>query len=307
MKVIVTGANGFLGAQLCQLLEENGHHIIAIVRNSDSDICAIKHLSNTRIVYCDLQASADLPKIISDKDIDCCVHFAWEGAQGDARGDEVIQLRNVFYTCALCVALEKMKVKRFVGIGTIAETEFNHFISMDGSKPDRKNCYGAAKTAAYHFSKIVCSQKAIEHVWCRLSNTYGIGDRTNNIINMALKKMINKERLSFTEGKQLYDFIYVSDVISAIYGVMENGKPNHAYLLGSGKPMPLKKYIEIMKSLISPKQDLHLGEVPYNGISLTENDYSIKELQEDTAFSPQISFEEGIIKTSEWLAEEGAV
>ena len=69
-KVIVTGANGFIGSALCRALSENGISVIAVVRNEDDDIETIKDIQNLKIIYCDISNFKNLSKYIRDKDVD---------------------------------------------------------------------------------------------------------------------------------------------------------------------------------------------------------------------------------------------
>lgn len=79
-KVIVTGANGFIGAELIKELSKRNVEIIAIVRNRNSDISRIEGVFNTRIIYCNMNEIEKLPDIIPDRDIDTCFYLAWQGS-----------------------------------------------------------------------------------------------------------------------------------------------------------------------------------------------------------------------------------
>ena len=158
---------------------------------------------------------------------------------------------------------------------------------------------------AKFFSHGIGFNEAIKHnidfYYPIISNAYGVGDLSNRFINSTLKKIINREELSFSASTQLYDFIYVDDISSAIDIILQKGQPFRNYVLGTGSPRPLKEFIFEM---------VHLGGDPYPntvtfgkpvGFSLTDKEYSTANLIEDTGFTPQIKFSEGIRRTYEWL------
>jgi nucleoside-diphosphate-sugar epimerase len=98
----------------------------------------------------------------------------------------------------------------------------------------------------------------------------------------------------------------VEDVARALIAIGQKGKPFHSYIIGSGKAAPLRSFIEKMGRSLAPEQPLLFGNVPYTGVQLSREIFSIESLQKDTKFVPQISFEDGIKRTMNWLrkAEE---
>lgn len=306
-KALVTGSNGFIGTNLLRWLSKSGVEILAVVKNRQERVSEIENLPGVRIVYCSLDEITKLPELIPDRDIDCCIHLAWAGSSGDARADYELQLQNVKYALDTVVAISQMNIKRFVGAGTLAEKDVLNYHPTDGSTPNAVSIYGIAKISMHFMTKAKCSQLGIEHIWCYLSNTYGVGNTTNNFINMACQRMLQGQRASFTAATQLYDFVYITDTVRAIFFAADKGKKNTAYYLGSTNPRPLKEYIHLIRDAIDPSIQLYLGEVPFNGIPLSLSDYDATKLVDDTGFSPSLSFEEGIKKTVDWLKKKEAV
>ena len=294
MKALVTGACGFVGRHLVKVLAENNVDVVALDRNADESLPA-------RMVQCELDNINRLPRLVQDRDIDCCIHLAWEGATGNLRGDTDIQLKNVKRTMDLCSVLPEMGINRFIGIGTLAEKDVNHYIPTDGATPNKVSCYGVAKLTAHYLSKVVCTQNGIDHIWCQLSNIYGVGDSSNNFVNFASKLMLTGGRLSFTAGEQMYDFVYITDIANAIYLAAKSAKKNTSYYVGSGHQQKLKYFIAQIRDAIDPSLQLHLGEVPFNGVALPDEEFECTKLFEDTGYRAKVSFEAGILKTVAWL------
>ena len=85
----------------------------------------------------------------------------------------------------------------------------------------------------------------------------------------------------------------------------KNGKPFHSYLIGSSKAKPLKCFLLTMKENISPNLRFVFGKVPFTGINLDLSYFDCSETKKDTGFQAEIGFEEGIVRTAEWLKNMG--
>lgn len=301
MKIMVTGASGFVGKHLIDILLNNNVDIIAVdMRIADE----LKNCEHINAIECNLDEVEKLVDLVPDRDIDCCIHLAWQGANGTARGDYDIQLSNISRTLKLCNVLSEMSIKRFVGIGTLAEKDTLNYIPTDGATPNQVSCYGVAKMTAQFMSKIACTQLKIEHVWCQLSNLYGIGDKTGNFINFATKVMLTGQRPAFTAGEQMYDFVYITDIARAIFFAATKGNTNTCYYLGSGHQRKLKYFVHDIRDAIDPNIELFLGEIPFNGVCLPDEEFDCTKLQKDTGYAAEVPFEVGIRKTIDWLKSE---
>lgn len=302
-KVLVTGANGFIGTFLLQELSKSGVEVIAILKDVNEPKEQIQVLPGVHISYCDQDQISNLPDIICDRDIETCIHLAWMGSFGELRANYLLQMTNVLNTLNTIKAIHDMGIKRFVGIGTLAEMDVLNYHFHDNAHPNPVSEYGIAKLTAHLMSKTECAKLGMEHLWCRLSNTYGVGNTTNNFVNMASRLMLSGKRAAFTSATQPYDFVYVTDTVRAIMQVAKNGKAFSNYYLGSGNPRPLKEYITIIRDQIDPTIKLFLGEIPFRGTPLPLEAYDTRKLYADTGFVPQIQFEVGISKTIQWLKE----
>ena len=296
-KALVTGANGFIGSLLVKKLLDNSVEVIAAdMIGHDSNIP-----EEARFVEFDMRDFSSLKKAVSDNDIDAVYHMAWAGSSGPERAEYSLQLDNVRYTCDAVKTAAEMGIRRFVGAGTLAQMDCMAYIGENGSTPNAVSNYGTAKIAAQFMSKAVANTVGVEHIWCMISNTYGVGNTTMNFVNFASKKLLNGERASFTAGEQNYDFVYITDTINGLYLCGKNGVPNRSYYIGSGKARKLKEYIMKIRDTIDPNIPLYLGEVPFNGKSLSAEAYDCSSIMEDTGYVPEVDFNDGIEKTIEWL------
>ena len=299
-KVIITGANGFIGRYLVNELLNNDYEVWAVIRNEKSNVVGMPE-GNIHYVYCELNNIKELVHLIPERGFACFYHLAWEGNSGEKRSNYSLQLRNAEACVNAAIAADALQCKRFVGAGSITELMYKDYLGQDKSTPDMVTCYAIGKMAAEYLTKCQCNDLKIEFVWTYISNFYGVGDTTKNFINFLIKSYSERIVPQLTSGEQYADFMYVTDVARALIAVAERGHENTSYYIGYGQPQPLKEFVVLIKNMICPSLDTGLGKKEFHGISVDFDNIDYKKLQRDTGFEPSITFETGIEKTIKWF------
>ena len=302
-KYIITGASGFIGKRLLAYLVNYDYLVYAVVRDADKLKEYKKHPKVTV-----LEISMENIHRLSDHeeltDADCCIHLAWDGASGDGRSDYVTQTNNIRLSCDLLDALSRISCKRFVGVGTLTQREITNESENEDEVPRGACIYGIAKNTVQIMTRTMCGQNQMEHIWCVVSNLYGIGDHTDNLFNHTAKALLSGNDLNYTSCEQDYDFANVDDAVCGLVSVAEKGRHNRSYYIGSGKPMRLKDYLDTIVAKVGNNQVIHYGKDMFTAKPLPKETYSIDKIVNDTGWEPKVSFEEGAKKTIEWLKDE---
>ncbi len=301
-KAIVTGANGFVGTALCNELSSQGVKVIAVVRNEEENIEGIKNIPGISIVYCDLSEFKNLAEIIKDRDIDVFYHLAWVGTAGPLRADSDVQMNNVRYTCDTVRACADIGCNRFVFASSIMEYEVSAAMEKEDT-PNINTLYCSAKVAANYMARTVAGSVGVDYIRGVISNIYGPGEISPRLVNTTIRKLLNGEHCAFSAGEQLYDFIYIDDAVKEFVAIGEKGKANKTYYIGSQNPRPLKEFLCELRDVVAPDVEIGLGELPFNGVSLSYKEFDIYSVENDTGFIPAVSFAEGIRKTMDWIKE----
>lgn len=301
MKAIVTGANGFVGGALVNKLAEEGISVLAL----DVSFAKLRFKPNPLVQTIELSIEniKELESKIASNEYDLFYHFAWVGSAGPLRCDEKVQTQNALWTVECLKTAAALKCKKFICAGTIMEYEVHEVMYAQGSKPSLPYIYGVGKVLAHELCKPLANSLGIDLVWAYITNAYGVGENSPRFINTTLRKIIAKEPLEFTSGTQNYDFVYIDDVANAFYLLGLKGKTNKGYMIGSGDAKPLKEFIKEMCSELSSDNPPLFGNVPFTGVNVPLEVFSIKEIQSDCGFKTSVSFKEGTRLTMEWLKE----
>lgn len=298
---VVTGANGFVGRHLTAELTSQGYKVWAVVRDRTSDVEGLRD-SAPELVYCTLDNLLSLPdKLPAEAAGSCFYHLAWSGSSGAARGDYALQLRNATGCANAAAAAGRIGCTRFVGAGSVTQLMYRDYLRRDDCKPERIVCYAVGKIAAEYMARCICADNGVGYIWAYISNFYGAGDPTNNLINFLIREYLQDRTPELTDGTQGADFMYVSDVARALTALGSKGTAGSSYYVGYGSPHPLREFVTSIRDLVAPELPTGLGRKEFHGLPVDFEHMDIQKLARDTGFSPQVSFEEGIWRTVDWM------
>lgn len=300
-KVIVTGANGFIGKTLVSALLEKGYDVVALDFRFDNALA-----SNSRVKCVNVQKKkvSELKSEIPDDDYMCFFHLAWAGTSGDGRADYEMQLNNVRLTCDYIKLCSEIGCKRVVYASSINEMETYEYLQSNDVEPSGGYIYGTAKLAAHLMGETVARLVGVEFIPVIITNIYGVGEKSARMIYTSIYKLIHKEHCSYTAGTQTYDFIYITDAINSIIAVAEKGRPFNRYYIGSGEPKPLREFLIEMRNIVDPEAEIGLGDIPFRGVDISYDQFELKKVEQDTGYVNQVSFSQGIEMTADYIRGE---
>lgn len=299
---IITGGTGFIGRWLIQELLNNDINCVVLVRDTHS--IYPEYLNDKNITL--IKGKIDTVKKNSFPHIsyDCFYHLAWGGVAPQAKNDLLLQLQNIKMSVHALDLCNSLGCKKFIAAGTVGEYVFSKNIIDVEEKQTPNDIYGAAKASAHYFLQVRSRQLEQPFVWAVIPSTFGEYREDNNIITYTIKTLLKKEKPSYGALTQMWDFLYISEVVKALRLIGEYGKNNVTYGIGSGTYRPLKDYIITIRDLIDSSLPLGINERPEMTKQTFSSCVNILDLMRDTGFQPQISFEEGVLKTIDYWKKQ---
>lgn len=303
-RIVMTGATGAIGMALIGVCIKNNVEVLVLCREDSARVKRIPKHPLVHVRICDLVQMKDW-KPDEQKKYEVFYHFAWAGTTGAARNDMYLQNRNVEYTLDAVRLAKRLGCHTFVGAGS--QAEYGRVEGkMDENTPVRpENGYGIAKLCAGLMSREECHSLGVKHIWTRVLSVYGPYDGENSMIMSTIRRLLDGKEPELTAGDQLWDYLYSDDAARAFFALGENGRDGAVYCVGSGTARPLKEYMYLLRDAVAPSLPLGLGKLPYGERQIMYLCADITQLHEDVGFVPEISFEEGIKRTVEWIRSCG--
>ena len=315
-KVLITGANGFIGGTLMRYYQNQGQDVIGVdLVGNGADI---------------LEGDISQPHTISHllKECDVIVHTA--ALVSNAMQDSDMWRVNVLATRNLITAAKEHKVRRFVQISSVVaygnsaegELDENQPVHADGGS------YVLTKLASEH---VVLSEQAnddIEIVILRPGDAYGPGSRP--WIITPLEAIAKNQFMLPEKGEGFFRPIYIDDLVRGI--AMATSHPDAAgeifnlscegYMLTKDYFAPHYEWLQKKgPMLVSTKLALRISSIASTMANLmgnlneaspstvmqlsTKSWFSIKKAEHILGWRPEVSFEEGMKTTHEWAKEQG--
>lgn len=260
IKVLLTGANGFIGSHVAEELLRQGYSLAAL-RRLGSDI---KHCGSfseqVKWINWDQEGWQDKVRDFSPEVI---IHIAWSGVDAGSRNNWSRQLENLLLQQQLLDIALALGIKRFIALGSQAEYGTLN-ACVDESFPAKPNtAYGAAKLATLEVLRSFCDLNGIRWYWFRLFSCFGEREAENWLIPATIRKMRNGENLDFTGGEQRYAYLYVGEVAKTIVAAVTTAVEPGVYNLSSPQTITIRELLEKIKTCVHTESRMNFGALPY--------------------------------------------
>lgn len=299
MRVLVTGAAGFIGSHVLAALQARGHDATAWVRPGGST-ARLDHLREApRIIEGDLSDAARIDEVVGESRPEAVVHLAWYAVPG-RYWTATENLDCLGQGLALLRSLADHGCSRLVMAGTCAEYDWAVERHREDETPCRpRTLYGAAKLSLQILARQFCAQSSLPLAWLRYYHIFGPGEAEERLVPSAIRAFSAGEDLPCTHGRQVRDFTYVEDLADATVSVME-GSAEGPINIGSGRPTVLRDLLERLAEAVGGGRPLFgAREAPPDEPGTLLPD--LRRLFEEVGWRPSHTLDDGIDRTlSAW-------
>lgn len=170
--------------------------------------------------------------------------------------------------------------------------------------------YGVTKLTLENYARLYAVTHGLRFVCVRPANAYGVGQRPfigQGFISTAIASVMRGQPIKiFGQDGTVRDYIYVSDLASGIMSVLERGLMSETYNIGTGVGLSNKGVIQILSPLMKRMGfETTVEHLPERTFDVKANVLDSTKLQIHTGWKPEISFEKGLLLTSEWIRNGG--
>jgi len=306
MRALVTGATGFVGSCLTELLSRQGHTVAVLRRGATRPWRIESVLPRITSIVGDVEHPTAVAAEIKRFAPDTVFHAGWYGVAGALRNDPEQVTRNLQSAVELVSVAAEAGCQTFVGLGSQAEYGPQNRILRECDPTEPTSTYGVAKLCALWASRHLARQAGMRFAWVRIFSLYGPRDNPDYMIPSLVEKLLRGEKPSLTAGEQLWDYLYVRDAAEAIAAVAERPAAEGVFNLGSGWVQTIRQTVERLRDLIDPALPLGIGEARYRPDQVMHLQADIARLRAMTGWSPRTTLAEGLRETIRWHRAESA-
>lgn len=308
MKILVTGAAGFIGSHTSERLKEIGHEVIGVDNFSPYYDIALKNLNakalsekNIEILKVDLR-SDDLTEKLPN-DLDYIFHFAAHPGISNMSTFEDYFSNNILATQRLVEFAENLPMKPFfVNIATSSiyglEATFPETVA-----PKPASWYGVTKLTAEQLVLAKSRENKLKGTSFRLFSVYGPRERPDKLYTRLIDCGLNNKPFPLFEGseKHLRSFTYVQDIVDGIVSAIGNETvcDGEIFNLGTETESTTTQGIKTVEEILQKK--IVTENKPPRAGDQSRTKANIDKARKLLNYNPQTTLKEGLIAQTEWF------
>lgn len=260
--ILLTGASGFVGRQVLNVLSDKGIKIRLVVREGKQHEFANQVCVESIVITQDLFVESATWWANVCQGVDTVIHIAWFAEPGKYLQSEK-NIDCLIGTLQLAKGSSMAGVRRFIGIGTCFEYDVTKGLLSIQTELKPLTQYATAKAAAFTVLSKYLTQHGIEFAWCRLFYLFGEGEDKRCLVGYLRSKLESGEPAQLTNGNQVRDYLDVRDAGKMI---VEKSLSNLQGPINicSGVPVTVRQIAEKIAKEYGRQDLLRFGARPEN-------------------------------------------
>ena len=256
MKVLVTGASGFIGRQCCVQLRDMGYEVHAVSSRSQPDNTINWH----KVDLLDSQQTIKLIRKIQPTHL---LHLAWYAEPGKFWTSK----KNYHWIKASLTLFEEFAEsggRRVVVAGTCAEYDWGFDEYIEYITPlDPQTLYGACKHSLQLMLSSYASLQRLSFAWGRIFSLYGPHEHPDRLFASVILSLLQNQEVKCNNGELIRDYLHVDDVALAFVSLL-NSDIEGPVNIGSGTGTKLKDIVGKIEKKINKFGYLKINNKPIN-------------------------------------------
>jgi len=258
MRILITGATGFVGKTLIPHLIDAGHKLCLVVRDRDK---MERLFPKTAFVYDYIcTVGGDWTEKVTQFNPETTIHLAtyFSGCDDIESANKLVE-SNILFPTLLLAALAKTDCRTFINTCT-----FTEYRNGDGVF-DAVNLYSASKTAFRPLAEFFTSAYKMKLLNIVIYSPYGRNNESRKVIDWLIESL--EHPVDFSDGQQVLDFIHVDDIADFYVRLLErlNDLPHRQlFHLGTGQGHSIREVAGVIEDIFGRKLNANWGARPRN-------------------------------------------
>lgn len=303
-RVLVTGANGFIGSHIVNRMAGYGCEVHAFVRES-SDLWRLDEVRDSlNLAYIDLRDGAEVFKQVARIKPDYIFHMAAYGV--DSRQKDYVKAAetNIIGTINLVSAAAAIGCEKFLNAGTSMQYGNKNKAIAENDTYSPSNIYGSTKAASTLTAHQIAMENKLDIVTLIPFGVFGEKEGSHKFFPHVILSALGDRDIKLSPCDQFRDYCYIDNIVDGFTAAaLEGSLENEIFNIGSGASYPLRHYVDLIMIRIESA-----GKVLYGAVGHRENDLwnprpDISKISTVLGWKPKVSLEDGIEKTIGWFRQ----
>lgn len=310
MKVVVTGAAGFIASHLSEGLLRDGHEVVGIDAFVDyypravkeRNLAACRAYTSFRFVEgalqdLDLQPPLEGARVVFHLAAQAGVRASWGRDFDLYTGHNVLATQRVLEAAVEAGTPRVVYASSSSVYGDAREMPLREDMPCHPMSP-----YGVTKLAAEHLGNLYERNHGLPVVSLRYFTVYGPRQRPDMAFHRFLKAVRDGETLRvFGDGRQTRDFTYIEDIVAATRAAADSGRPGCVYNVGGGERVSVNDVLDLVEQVTGRKPQVAREEAQKGDVRDTSADTSAA--RRDLGFRSTVTLREGLAREWAWIRE----
>ena len=304
-KVLITGASGFVGANLSRRLLQDGHEVHLLLRHNYSDWRIKSILKDVTIHIVNLSDGESLRSFIQTLKPEWIYNLATEGAYSWQNDLNRIVSTNMQGTINLLTACVDQGFEAFVNTGSSSEYGYKDHAPAENEFLDPNSFYAVSKASATLFCRYYALRYHLNISTLRLYSVYGPYEDPRRLIPALILNGCQGKYPLLVNPDIARDFIYVDDVNNAYLLAAKDpeGDYGRVFNVGTGIQTSIKEIVEIAKDYFHITEEPQWGSMEKRNWDTNTWKAAWTKIQAALGWKPAITLPEGFARTAIWFQE----
>ena len=302
--IIVTGASGFVGANLFKMLLAHRQDVFACVRQEKG--WRLSGINNEKIIVVDLNDSAASKNLINSIDPKTVFDCASYGAYSFEEDPSLIYKTNFQSKVDFVNLLSLRSIAAYIHAGTSSEYGSNCTAPMESDNCEPNSHYAVSKTSIATYLRFMGKKRKFPVINLRLYSIYGPLEDTSRLIPNLLRHALAGKLPPFVDPNISRDFVYVDDVCSAFIMSATKMQPElygENFNIGSGKKTTISDLATVTRSLFKDVEEPQYGQMESRAWDLAEWYSNSEKAKKFLGWAPSYALKDGLIATADWVRQ----